>query len=100
MLALGARWEKSEMFALLRLVVVLLVVQTIAYICVSLYSRSVRREKLEARWNEHEMKADKETFVQRGLKRYDNSLRRKLILGVYIVPWVFISVLIYVVNFK
>lgn len=88
------------MFGFLRLLVLLLVIQTIAYVGLSLYSRSVRREKLETRWAERALRMDKETFVQRGLKRYDNSFRRKLILGVYIVPWVLISVLIYVVNFK
>jgi hypothetical protein len=87
------------MVGLLRLLLVLLVIQTIAYVSLSLYSRSLRREKLEARWAERALNMDKETFVQRGLTRYDNSLRRKLILGVYFVPWVLISVLIYVVNF-
>lgn len=84
---------------MIRLLLALLVVQTIAYVGVSLYSRRVRRGKLEARWAERALPGDKEVFVQRGLTRYDNSFRRKLILGVYIVPWVAISVLIYVVNF-
>ncbi|MEY8827884.1 hypothetical protein AB9K34_05650 [Sedimentitalea sp. XS_ASV28] len=88
------------MLGLLRLVVILLVAQTIVYVGLSLYSRSVRRQKLIDRWSEMEFPVDKETFVQRGLTRYDNSLRRKLILGVYILPWIAISVLIYVVNFK
>lgn len=88
------------MLGLLRLVLILLLVQTIAYITLSLYSRRIRRGKLKARWEEKALPVDQETFVQRGLTRYDNSLRRKLILGVYIVPWIAISVLIYVVNFK
>lgn len=88
------------MLGLLRLLLILLVVQTIAYVGLSLYSRSLRRRKLKVRWAEKALPVDQETFVQRGLTRYDNSLRRKLILGVYIVPWIAISVLIYVVNFK
>ncbi len=88
------------MLGLLRLVVILLIVQTIVYVALSLYSRNVRRQKLMDRWAEMEFPVDQETFVQRGLTRYDNSLRRKLILGVYILPWIAISVLIYVVNFK
>ncbi|MDU9004243.1 hypothetical protein [Sedimentitalea todarodis] len=87
------------MLGLLRLVLILFVVQTIAYIGLSFYSRSLRRRKLELRWSEKALPVDQETFVRRGLTRYDNSLRRKLILGVYIVPWIAISVLIYVVNF-
>ena len=40
------------MFALARLVVVGFFVLTIVYICLSLYSRSVRRDKLETEWCE------------------------------------------------
>lgn len=88
------------MFALFRLLLVLLVIQTIAYFALSLYSRSVRKGKLEAHWDKKDaMQGDKQTFIDRGLKRYDNSFRRKLILGVYIVPWVAIVVLIYIRNF-
>ncbi|UWQ90744.1 hypothetical protein QEZ52_18195 [Aliisedimentitalea scapharcae] len=88
------------MFALFRLLVVLLFIQTIAYIGLSLYSRSVRKGKLEAHWDKKDaMKGDKDIFVERGLKRYDASFRRKLILGVYIVPWAGIVALIYIRNF-
>lgn len=82
-----------------RLILILLAIQTIAYFGLSLYSRNVRRGKLRARWAEKPLTVDEETFVRRGLARYDNSLRRKLILGVYVVPWIAIAVLVYVVNF-
>ncbi|MCV2887312.1 hypothetical protein [Ruegeria aquimaris] len=88
------------MIGLLRLVVVLLVVQTVAYVGLSLYSRAVRRGKLKRWWEEKGKTGDKEAFVERGLRAYDGSFRRKLILGVYFVPWVLIAVLIYIVNFK
>lgn len=88
------------MLGVLRLFIILLVVQTIAYIGLSFYSRGVRRDKLKEHWNKKGMTGDMEAFVQRGLKAYDNSFRRKLILGVYIVPWIAIAVLIYFVNFK
>ena len=87
------------MFALARLFVVAFVVLTIVYICVSLYSRSVRRGKLEAEWDEEGMTGDRDAFIRQGLKEYDNSLRRKLILGVYIVPLSIIAILVYVTNF-
>ena len=88
------------MLALLRLIFVLLIVLTVIYIGVSIYSRRVRRGKLEARWDAKDvLTVDRETFVERGLKKYDNSIRRKLILGVYIVPLTAIAVLVYVTNF-
>ncbi len=87
------------MFGMLRLFFFLLVAQTIAYVCLSLYSRSVRRGKLETHWDNKGLAGDREAFVQRGLKKYDNSFRRKLILGVYFIPWVAVIALIYFVNY-
>ncbi|MEO1109478.1 MAG: hypothetical protein AAFX90_16315 [Pseudomonadota bacterium] len=87
------------MFGAMRLFLVLLVLQTIAYFALSLYSRGVRRRKLETWWDEKGKQGNKEAFVERGLHVYDNSFRRKLILAVYIVPWVAIGALIYIVNY-
>jgi hypothetical protein len=78
---------------------ILMVVLTIVYVSLSLYSRSVRRGKLEDHWHRKGMTGDREAFVQRGLKTYDRSFRRKLILGVYIVPLSLIAILVYVTNF-
>lgn len=87
------------MIGFLRLGVIGFVVLTVIYVCLSLYSRSVRRGKLEAEWDEEGMSGDKEAFVDQGLEEYDGSLRRKLILGVYVVPVLLVMVLIYFVNF-
>lgn len=87
------------MVALVRLLLVLLIVQVIAYVGLSFYSRGVRRDKLIAHWEKKGLAGDREAFVRRGLEKYDNSFRRKLILGVFVVPWVGIAALIYIVNF-
>ncbi|MCE8005578.1 hypothetical protein [Aestuariivita sp.] len=87
------------MIAGARLLFIVLVVLTIVYACLSLYSRSVRKGKLEERWAQEGMPGDRETFVREGLEEYDGSIRRKLILGVYIIPLTLIAVLIYVTNF-
>ncbi|MGB1390224.1 MAG: hypothetical protein ACPG61_15205 [Paracoccaceae bacterium] len=87
------------MIAPLRLIFMLLIVLTVIYIVLSLWSRSTRRRKLNDYWDRKGLTGDREAFVKRGLKQYDNSIRRKLLLGVYIVPLVVIAALIYVVNF-
>jgi len=88
------------MLPMLRLMFILLIVLSVIYIGVSIYSRRMRRLKLEARWDSKEvLTTDREAFIQRGLKKYDKSFRRKLILGVYIVPFTIIMVLVYVTNF-
>ncbi|MCI5110475.1 MAG: hypothetical protein MRY75_07950 [Marivita sp.] len=87
------------MFALARLLVIGFLVLSVVYICLSLYSRAVRRDKLEKEWDEEIQQGDRDAFVEAGLREYDGSLRRKLILGVYIVPLTVISVIIYLTNF-
>ena len=87
------------MFALGRLLVIGFLVLSVVYICLSLYSRAVRRDKLEKEWDEEIQQGDRETFVEAGLRDYDGSLRRQLLWGVYIVPLTIISVIIYLTNF-
>ena len=62
---------------------------TAAYFLISIYSRSVRREKLEKRWaaeNPEGDIAEREAYVEAGMAAYHASLRPKLILLVYVIP--------------
>ncbi|WP_116598777.1 hypothetical protein [Primorskyibacter marinus] len=86
------------MMGLVRLIGIGFIVLSVIYICLSFYSRSIRRKKLEQEWNDAAMTGDKDRFVEQGLKSYDSSLRRKLILGVYVIPVVIIGTILYVVN--
>ncbi|KNG93841.1 hypothetical protein [Pseudaestuariivita atlantica] len=86
-------------FGLLRLLVIGFVFLTIIYIILSLWSRSVRRKKLEAEWEGEAMTGDRDQWVRNGLEEYDGSVRRKLILGVYIIPVIVVSVIVYLTNF-
>ncbi|KPD11681.1 hypothetical protein [Phaeobacter sp. 11ANDIMAR09] len=88
------------MVAFIRLSLLLLVGLTVIYGGVSLYSRERRRAKLKQRWAERGLTGDRRTFIQRGLKQYDHSLRRRLILLVYILPLSAIALVIYMVNFS
>lgn len=88
------------MFALIRLSVVGFIVLSVVYIAVSLYSRSVRKRKLIAEWEEERPTPDRDAFVAEGLDDYAHSLRRKLILGVYIVPICAVGFIVYVTNFQ
>ncbi len=87
------------MFALLRLLVIGFVALTIVYVCLSLYSRAVRKGKLAEEWDAEQGLGERESFIEDGLKEYDGSLRRKLILGVYVVPAVLVALIIYLTNF-
>lgn len=86
-------------FAIARLALMGFVVLSIIYVLVSIYSRSVRREKLEKRWEAEGLEGDREAYVRAGLAEYDGSVRRKLILGVYVVPVIVVGTLIYAINY-
>ncbi len=75
---------------LIRLVVFGFVGLSVVYFAISIYSRSVRREKLENRWAEENPGSDdmaaRAEYVERGMAEYNASIRPKLILLVYIIP--------------
>lgn len=86
--------------AVLRLGLFMFVAMLVVYFVLSIWSRATRRKKLGAEWDEEIKTGDRTTFIRQGLAEYDGSLRRKLIFGVFIVPYLVVGVLIYVVNFQ
>lgn len=84
----------------LRLALVGFLVLTLAYWLVSAYSRSVRREALEAEWEAGPQDEDRAEFIAAGLRAYQHGLRRRLILLIYIVPAIVIPAIIYILNFE
>jgi len=90
------------MLALIRLVIFGFIAMTIAYGAVSIYSRSLRREKLEDEWAEDHPgdtdSAEREAFVNKGMEEYKNGLRRKLIWLVYVIPTILVIGIVVVIN--
>ncbi|MBY5988019.1 hypothetical protein [Roseovarius atlanticus] len=87
------------MAALARLLIIGFIVCTILYVVLSIYSRSVRKGKLREWWEEEGRPGDLDAYIEKGLEEYDGSLRRKLILGVYVVPFSIVAAIIYFTNF-
>jgi Ca2+/Na+ antiporter len=92
------------MIGLIRLVIFGFIAMTIVYVAVSIYSRSLRREKLEDEWAE-EHPEDRESeqrdaYIEKGMEEYQNGLRRKLILLVYIVPTILVFGLLIATNLQ
>ncbi len=86
------------MIGLIRLAVFGFLALSVVFVCLSFYSRAVRKGKLRTEWEAGPKDVDEETFLDQGLKEYEGSLRRKLIWGVYVVPIVVIAVIIYLTN--
>lgn len=91
------------MIGLMRAAVLAFVLLTVVYVIVSIYSRSVRREKLEKAWDSDPEKlgaesSERDAYIRAGMEAYRNSLRRKLIVLVYIIPMAVVLATAYVVN--
>lgn len=80
---------------LVRLIIFGLIAMTAAYFLISIYSRSVRREKLEKEWAaNHPDGGDvegREHFIETGMAEYHASFRPKLIFLVYVIPVVLVA---------
>jgi len=85
-------------FGWIRLAVVGFSLLTLVYLLVSVYSRSVRREKLEKRFDAGGVAGDRDAYIEAGMQLYRHGLRRRLILLVYIVPVLTSVATIYFVN--
>ena len=90
------------MIALLRLLAMAFVVLTVVYFSLALYSRAVRRGKLEDEWRAMAASGeapDRESFIAEGLAEYEGGLRRKLLWLVYIVPLSLFLFIVYATNY-
>jgi Ca2+/Na+ antiporter len=81
-----------------RLLLLALVVLTVVYLLVSIYSRSVRREKLEKRYDAGGVEGDRDAYIAQGMAAYERGLRKRLIWLVIILPLAAMAATIYVVN--
>jgi hypothetical protein len=88
------------MIGIIRLVVFGFLALSVIYVLVSLYSQSVRREKLENKFDAGGIDGDRDDYVKIGMVAYQKGLRRKLIWLVYIVPMAVVGLTIYFVNYQ
>jgi hypothetical protein len=87
----------------LRLAFFLYIGLTIAYFVTAIYSRSVRREKLEKEWDtdparEDTPKAERTAFIEDGMLHYEKGLKKRLLWLIYIIPTIAFAATIYFVN--
>lgn len=86
----------------IRLVVFGFIALTVIYLSIAIYSRSVRRERLEDEFDADHPDGGapgaRDAYVKAGIAEYSNSVRPKLIGLVYVVPIIAVSIIIYVIN--
>ncbi len=88
------------MGGIIRLVVFGFLALSVVYLIVTVYARSVRRENLEKEFDAGGIEGSRDAFIAEGMARYRHSLRKKLLLGVYLVPMAVVAITIYLVNYQ
>lgn len=88
------------MIAIIRLAVFGYIALTILYFLVSIYSRSVRREKLEKKYDAGGIEGERDDYIEAGMQAYEHGLRRRLLWLIYIIPTVVIALTVYFVNYQ
>ncbi|WP_245875399.1 hypothetical protein [Tabrizicola aquatica] len=89
------------MIGFLRAIVIWAVVGAVAYFVLRIYARSLRREALEREWDAAP-KGDavaREAFIDKGMAEYEGSLRNRLLVIIFVLPFIAIAVLLYLVNY-
>lgn len=87
------------MFGLIRNLVIILVLLTAVYAVLSFLSRRRARDRIAGEYTQSETDMPKEDFIDTGLRKYQRSYRPKLIIGVYLIPLMVASLLIYLANY-
>lgn len=82
----------------IRFLVVGFAVLTALYVLLSIYVRSLTRERLEKEWEEEGSIGARDDYVEKGMAEYARSIRPKLLLAVYIVPLIAFCVIFYMMN--
>lgn len=85
-------WLRLALFAFVGL--------TVVYFLTSIYSRSVRREKLEKRWVADGLEGDRDAWIEKGMRDYEKGLKRRLLWLIYILPMLAFVATIYFVNWS
>ncbi|MDB5659605.1 MAG: hypothetical protein JWS10_2220 [Cypionkella sp.] len=88
------------MIGILRAAILGFIILSVAYVLISIYSRSVRREKLEKKFDAGGIEGDRESYIRGGMQTYEKGLRRRLLWLVYIIPAVVVTATVYFVNYQ
>jgi hypothetical protein len=70
----------------LRILALLLVALTGIYLSLWMFFRAGEKARLEERWAAERPPLPRHTFVKIGLDAYSDTLRRRMVLWVYVVP--------------
>ena len=93
------------MAAFIRLILFLLIAETVFYLLLRVYLRSLRTERLEEIWDERHPSMPGNTparraFVRRSMIGFDRTMKSRLLLLVFVLPNLAVVGIIYWVNWQ
>jgi len=92
------------MIALLRLAAIVIAIEAVFYVLLSIYLRSLERERLEEAWDAANPgrggdSPARRAFIERRMAAFHKTLRARLVALVLVLPFVAIMVIVYFVNY-
>ncbi|MFN3662562.1 hypothetical protein [Yoonia sp.] len=88
--------------AFIKLAIFGFIAMTVVYWSISIYARSVRKERLENAFDADNPgstdRVAREAYIEQGMQKYNTSIRPKLIGLVYVVPVLAIAIIAYLIN--
>ncbi len=87
------------MFGFIRLGALGFLVLSVVYLLAAFYMRMATRARLEREWDAGGQSGTRDAYVEEGMQAYYRSTRRKLLVGIYVVPFLIVVTMVYVTNF-
>ena len=73
---------------------------SVVYWLVRVYSRSVRRERLEREFDARGVSDGRDEYITSGMDHYEHGLRKRLIVLVYIIPAIIVGVTVWYIDYQ
>lgn len=86
-----------------RMIAIVIALEAFFYVLISVYMRSLQREKLENLWDQRHPDQAGDTvarreFVHRMMIGFEKTLRARLVALVFVIPTIAVAAVIYYVN--
>ena len=83
-----------------RNIIFIIFILSVIYVLLSTSGRLRQRRRLNSEYKTDKPETDKEDFIERGLVKYDRSMKPKLFLFVFIIPIIVIGTLIFLAQYS
>lgn len=89
----------------IRLIAIVIAIEALFYVLISIYVRSLQRERLEERWDKrHPDRAghspERREFVRKAMVGFDKTLKARLVALVFVLPNIALAAIVYYVNWQ